>query len=61
MLTFMRNEHAIAPDRLPEKVTLDCKGNVKVAFNDLTAFAAPASDEGVEIAYFHDGCDGCLS
>lgn len=56
-LIFIRNEHAIGPDRLPEKVTLDCKGNVKIAFNDLTAIAAPLGDEGVEIAYFHDGCD----
>jgi len=56
-LTFTRNEHAIASDRLPEQVTLDCKGNVKVAFNDLAAIAAPLSDEGIEIAYFHDGCD----
>ncbi|MFN3352064.1 MAG: hypothetical protein ACK4Z5_00530 [Brevundimonas sp.] len=56
-LSFARNEHAFAAARLPEKVTLDCKGNVKVAFNDLTALVAPANDEGIEIAYFHDGCD----
>lgn len=56
-LTFTRNEHAIASYRLPEKVTLDCTGNVKVAFNDLAAIAARLSDEGIEIAYFHDGCD----
>lgn len=56
-LTFKRNEHAIAPDRLPERVALECKGNVRVAFNDLTASAAPLGEEGVELAYFHDGCD----
>lgn len=56
-LTFKRNKHAIASERLPVKVTFDCKGNVKVAFNDLAAIAAPLSDEGIEIAYFHDECD----
>jgi hypothetical protein len=56
-LTFNRNEHAIAPDRLPEKVTLECTGNVRVAFNDLTALTASLGDEAVELAYFREGCD----
>ncbi len=56
-LTFARNGRALAHDRLPEEVTLDCKGNAKVALNDLTALAAPVTAEGIEIAYFHDGCD----
>ena len=38
-LTFTRNKHAIHPDRLPPKVLLACTGEVKVAFNDLTAIA----------------------
>ena len=56
-LSFPRNVHAIAPERLPSKVMLACTGNVRLAFNDLNAIAAPLNDEGIEIAYFHDGCD----
>ena len=56
-LSFTRNEHAIDPDELPSKVTLSCTGNVRVAFNDLGEIAAPLDDEGIEIAYFDDGCD----
>lgn len=56
-LDFIRNEHAIAPDRLPPKVMLVCAGNVRMAFNDLGAIAAPIDEEGVEIAYFDEGCD----
>lgn len=56
-LTFKRNGHAIDPNRLPSKVTLTCSGNVRVALNDLSAIAAPLDDEGVEIAYFDEGCD----
>ncbi|WP_309603234.1 hypothetical protein [Sphingomonas sp.] len=56
-LSFTRNEHAIDPDELPSKVTLSCMGNVRVAFNDLCEIAAPLDDEGIEIAYFDEGCD----
>jgi hypothetical protein len=56
-LSFRRNGHAIDPEKLPSKVTLTCTGNVKVAFNDLSAIAAPLDDEGIEIAYFDEGCD----
>jgi len=56
-LSFVRNEHAIGPDMLPPKVTLRCTGNVRVAFNDLDAIAASLDDEGIEIAYFDEGCD----
>ena len=56
-LSFRRNAHAIDPDALPSKVTLACGGNVRVAFNDLGAIAAPIGDEGIEIAYFDEGCD----
>jgi hypothetical protein len=56
-LSFSRNEHAIGPDKLPLKVTLVCTGNVRVAFNDLSAIEAPLDDEGIEIAYFDEGCD----
>lgn len=56
-LCFTRNEHAIDPDKLPSKVTLACTGNVRLAFNDLGAIAAPLGDEGIEIAYFDEGCD----
>ncbi len=56
-LSFTRNEHAIDPDKLPSKVKLACTGSVRVAFNDLAAIAAPLDDEGIEIAYFDEGCD----
>lgn len=56
-LSFRRNEHAIAPDGLPLRATLTCRGDVRVAFNDLGEIAAPVVDEGIEIAYFDEGCD----
>jgi hypothetical protein len=56
-LSFARNEYAIDPDHLPAKATLSCTGNVKIAFNDLGAIAAPLDDEGIEIAYFDEDCD----
>ncbi len=56
-LSFGRNKYAIDPEKLPTKVTLRCTGNVKLAFNDLGAIAAPLDDEGIEIAYFVEGCD----
>jgi len=56
-LSFSRNEYAIDPDKLPSKVTLCCTGNVRVAFNDLGEIAAPLDNEGIEIAYFDEGCD----
>jgi hypothetical protein len=56
-LSFARNEHASDPDKLPSKVMLSCTGNVRVAFNDLCEIAAPLNDEGIEIAYFDEGCD----
>lgn len=56
-LNFVRNEHAIDPEALPLKLTLACTGNVKVAFNDLAAVAAPLNDGGIELAYFDDACD----
>lgn len=56
-LSFSRNEHAIDPHKLPSKVTLSCTGNVRVAFNNLGEIAAPLNDEGIEIAYFGEGCD----
>jgi hypothetical protein len=56
-LKFTRNHHAPDPDNLPANVTLTCTGNVRVAFNDLTAIAAPLDDEGIEIAYFDEECD----
>jgi hypothetical protein len=56
-LSFTRNAHAIDPDGLPSRVTLTCGGTVRVAFNDLSAIAAPLHDEGIEIAYFDEGCD----
>jgi hypothetical protein len=56
-LSFARNAHAIDPDTLPANVTLTCRGNVRVAFNDLTSIAAPLDEEGIEIAYFDEGCD----
>lgn len=61
-LTFSRNGYAIDPGGLPSRVTLTCRGNVKVAFNNLGAIAAPIDDEGIEIAYFDEGCDwlSCL-
>ena len=56
-LSFTRNKHAIDPEKLPSKVTLSCTGTVKVAFNDLGEIAAPLDNEGIEIAYFNEGCD----
>ncbi len=56
-LRFRRNGHAISPAGLPAHVTLTCSGNVRVAFNDLCAIAAPINREGIEIAYFDEWCD----
>jgi hypothetical protein len=56
-LTFARSGYAIDPDKLPETATLVCTGNVRLAFNDLTTISASLDSEGVEIAYFDDGCD----
>jgi len=56
-LTFRRNDYAIDPSILPSTVTLTCSGNVRVAFNNLSAIDAPLDSEGVEIAYFDEGCD----
>ena len=54
---FRRNSQALDPHNLPSRVTLTCRGNVRVAFNDLGAIAAPLADEGIEIAYFDEACD----
>ena len=56
-LSFIRNGHAIDPEKLPARVTICCAGSVTVAFNDLGKIAAPLSDRGLEIAYFNDDCD----
>lgn len=56
-LTFKRNDYAIDPDRLPMKVSLACTGNIRIAFNNLRGIAAPLDAEGIEIAYFDEGCD----
>lgn len=56
-LIFSRNGYAIDPSGLPSSVTLTCSGNVRVAFNDLSAIAAPLDSEGIEVAYFDEGCD----
>lgn len=56
-LTFGRNGYAIDPDGLPSRVTLICSGNVRVAFNNLGSIAAPLDSEGIEVAYFDEGCD----
>ena len=55
-LTFSRNGYAIDPES-PSSVTLTCSGNVRVAFNNLCAIAAPLDSEGIEVAYFDEGCD----
>lgn len=57
VLRFTRNGHAIDPGSLPSRATLTCRGNVRVAFNDLTALVASLEDEGLEIAYFDQACD----
>ncbi len=56
-LSFSRNEHAIDASKLPSKVTIACRGNVRVAFNNLGKHAARVNDESIEIAYFDEGCD----
>ena len=56
-LSFTRNKYAIGPDKLPEKAVLSCTGNARVAFNDLGEIAAPIRHEGIQIAYFDEGCD----
>jgi hypothetical protein len=56
-LRFRRNAHAIDPDNLPSKVSLTCSGGARVAFNDLCAIATSIDNEGLEIAYFDEGCD----
>lgn len=56
-LDFRRNEYAVHPEALPARVRLSCTGNLKLAFNDLCALAAPVNDEGIEVAYFDEHCD----
>ena len=56
-LNFSRNDHAFHPDGLPEAVSVRCTGNVRIAFNNLNEIAAPLNDEGLNVAYFDDGCD----
>ena len=56
-LTFRRNQHAINPERLPERVSLSCTGNVKVAINNLNHVVGPLNEEGIEVAYFDEHCD----
>jgi hypothetical protein len=56
-LSFRRNADAIDPDRLPDKAMLTCRGNARLAFNDLNAITAPLDHEGIEIAYFDESCD----
>ena len=56
-LSFSRNEYATAPDKLPLTATFLCTGNVRAAFNDLAKIAVPLKQEGIEIAYFDEGCD----
>jgi len=56
-ICFKRNAHAIDPNSLPREVTLRCAGDVRIAFNDLCEIAVPVTNEGVEIAYFDEGCD----
>lgn len=56
-IRFRRNAHAINSDSLPSNVTLSCSGNVRVAINDFCAIAAAIDNEGIEIAYFDEGCD----
>jgi hypothetical protein len=56
-LRFKRNSHAIDPDGLPSEATLTCSGNLRLAFNDLCTIAVPIDDDGIEIAYFDEGCD----
>lgn len=56
-LSFSRNHHAINPNSLPSSVTLTCSGKVRVAFNNLSAIAAPLAHEGIEIGYFDEDCD----
>lgn len=56
-LAFSRNGHAIDASRLPARVTITCSRNVRVAFNNLSAIAAPLDSEGIEIAYFDEACD----
>lgn len=55
-LTFCRNGYALDPSGLPLSVTLTCSGNVRIAFNNLGAIAAPLDKEGIEIAYFDQDC-----
>jgi len=56
-LVFSRNGHALDKNGLPSMVKLTCSGNVRIAFNDLCAVAAPINHEGIEIAYFDAECD----
>ena len=56
-LTFSRNRHAINASGVPASVELICNGNLRIAFNNLKAIAAPLDREGIEIAYFNEDCD----
>lgn len=57
VLAFKRNAHAIDPKGLPSEVALTCRGNVRVAFNDLRLLSARLDRDDIEIAYFDEGCD----
>lgn len=56
-LTFRRNQYAINPKSLPDRISLRCTGNVKVAFNNLNHVIGPLNEEGIEVAYFDEHCD----
>jgi hypothetical protein len=55
-LVFQRDHEWQGPEDLPERVTLTCSGNVKLAFNDLALLTAPLSNCAVEVAYFDGDC-----
>ncbi|WP_447723967.1 hypothetical protein [Sphingomonas koreensis] len=56
-IVFQRDHQWPGPEDLPERLTLTCSGNLKVAFNDLLDLPVPLGSDAVELAYYADHCD----
>jgi len=56
-LVFERGHRWTGSDRLPERVTLTCSGNLHIAFNDLCDAPVPLNKDAVELQYDDADCD----
>lgn len=53
---FQRDHKWQGPDGLPERVTLTCSGDLKMAFNDLLDTPVPLGQDALEITYYNTDC-----